>query len=174
MRALRVRHAWLGWLAFAGCAVDPLEPDPTPVDADGDGVTVQAGDCDDHDPLVAAGRPDDAGNLVDENCDGVDGVDGDGAVSTIGGTGAKAATTGLLLINAVDDYRLPNMHSLDARFGRETKIGRSTINIDIDAFNLLNLGTTLGKEYDLALASGNNVLEIMNPRIIRFGVRIGF
>lgn len=90
------------------------------------------------------------------------------------GTGAKAATTGLLLINAVDDYRLPNMHSLDARIGRETKIGRSTINIDIDAFNLLNLGTTLGKEYDLALASGNNVLEIMNPRIIRFGVRIGF
>ena len=45
---------------------------------------------------------------------------------------------------------------------------------DVDAFNLLNLATTLGKEYDLNLSTGGNIIEIMNPRIVRFGVRIGF
>jgi len=90
------------------------------------------------------------------------------------GSGAKAGVTGLLLVGGVGDYRLPSMHSLDMRIGKETKIGRAMINFDIDAFNLLNLGTTLGKEYDLNLASGGNIIEIMNPRIIRFGVRIGF
>lgn len=78
MRALRASPTWLGWLAFAGCAVSPLDPEPKPVDADADGVTVAGGDCDDHDPLVAPGLGDHVGNLVDENCDGVDGVDGDG------------------------------------------------------------------------------------------------
>jgi hypothetical protein len=90
------------------------------------------------------------------------------------GSGAKAGSTGLLLIGGIDDYRLPNMHSLDGRIGKVIKVNRATVNIDVDAFNLLNAGTTLGKEYDLGLASGNSVLEIINPRIIRFGVRIGF
>ncbi|MBP6716735.1 MAG: hypothetical protein KA205_07725, partial [Acidobacteria bacterium] len=90
------------------------------------------------------------------------------------GPGAKAGTTGLLLVGGVEQYRLPNVHSLDARVGKVIKINRATINLDIDAFNLLNVGTILGREYDLGLGTGNNVLEIMNPRIVRFGVRIGF
>ena len=90
------------------------------------------------------------------------------------GSGAKAGVTGLLLVGGVGDYRLPSMHSLDARIGKSQKFGRATVNFDVDAFNLLNLGTTLGKEYDLNLSSGGNIIEIMNPRIIRFGVRIGF
>jgi len=90
------------------------------------------------------------------------------------GSGAKAGVTGLLLVGSVNDYRLPSMHSLDARIGKEAKFGRTTVNFDVDAFNLLNLATTLGKEYDLNLSTGGNIIEIMNPRIVRFGVRIGF
>jgi hypothetical protein len=90
------------------------------------------------------------------------------------GSGAKAGTTGLLVVGNVDDYRLPSVHSLDARIGKELKLRRAMINFDIDAFNLFNLSTVLGKEYDLNLTTGNSVLEIMNPRIIRFGVRVGF
>jgi hypothetical protein len=49
-----------------------------PLDADGDGVSVDAGDCDDTDPSVAPG--------VAETCDGVD-SDCDGAVDEdVGGT----------------------------------------------------------------------------------------
>jgi hypothetical protein len=90
------------------------------------------------------------------------------------GTGAKAGTTGLLLVGGVEQYRLPSMHSLDARLGKQFKVNRATVNFDLDAFNLLNLATTLGREYDLGLSTGNNVLEILNPRVFRLGVRIGF
>ena len=46
--------------------------------------------------------------------------------------------------------------------------------MDVDFFNILNSATTLGKQYD-ASATGatgfDQTLEIMNPRIVRVGVR---
>lgn len=80
----------------------------------------------------------------------------------------------VFVLGGVDWYRLPNIHSLDGRIGKELKVDRMTFNFDIDAFNLLNVGTVLGKQYDLRLATSGQVLEIMNPRIVRFGLRIGF
>ena len=62
----------------------------------------------------------------------------------------------------------------DIRIGKQQKIDKVTANVDVDIFNALNLATTLGKQYDLRLATAGQVLEIMNPRIIRIGVRIGF
>ncbi len=58
-------------------------------DGDGDGFTPLAGDCDDESPLIAPGRNDQVGDAVDQNCDGLDGVDGDGdgfASTASGGT----------------------------------------------------------------------------------------
>lgn len=40
-------------------------------------------------------------------------------------------------------------------FGEVIKINRATINLDIDAFNLLNVGTILGRELDLGLGTGD-------------------
>ncbi|MEO6687888.1 MAG: putative metal-binding motif-containing protein [Dokdonella sp.] len=40
-------------------------------DSDGDGVTLQSGDCNDHNPVVHPGVLEVAGNLVDDNCNGV-------------------------------------------------------------------------------------------------------
>jgi hypothetical protein len=85
-----------------------------------------------------------------------------------------SASKTVLVVGGADWYMLPNVHSLDVRIGKEQKINRATINFDIDAFNVLNLATTLGKQYDLRLSTAGQVLEIMNPRIIRFGVRVGF
>jgi hypothetical protein len=94
--------------------------------------------------------------------------------SSATGSGAKAGVVGTLLVNSVDDYRLPSVHSLDFRLGKQIRADRFTVDVDVDAFNLFNLATTLGKEYDLNLSTGGNIIEIMNPRIIRFGARIGF
>ena len=41
-------------------------------------------------------------------------------------------------------------------------------------FNLFNTSTVLGRDYDLASDGFDQVREIVNPRIIRFGVRVGF
>ena len=56
-------------------------------DADGDGVTVEAGDCDDGNPEVYPGATDWVGDGVDQNCDDLDGVDADadGYASTVSG-----------------------------------------------------------------------------------------
>lgn len=74
-------------LAVAGWACGsrglPTDPAPCPpgavVDADGDGEAAApcGGDCDDADPSRYPGAADAMGDGVDDNCDGVDGVDVD-------------------------------------------------------------------------------------------------
>lgn len=40
-------------------------------DVDGDGVTIASGDCNDHIAAVGPGMPEIAGNLIDDNCNGI-------------------------------------------------------------------------------------------------------
>ena len=47
-------------------------------DSDSDGYTIGEGDCNDQDPHVSPSAPDMFGDSIDQNCDGADGVDGDG------------------------------------------------------------------------------------------------
>ena len=85
-----------------------------------------------------------------------------------------SSSKSVFVLGGIDYYRLPSVHSLDARIGKEMKVNRLTFNFDVDAFNLLNVGTPLGKQYDLRLSTAGQILEIMNPRIVRFGLRVGF
>jgi len=77
----------------------------------------------------------------------------------------------------VDAFRLPAVTSLDGRLEKRFRFGSAQIALDFDMFNLLNAGTVLGRQYDARLtgATGfNEVLEIMNPRIARLGLRFTF
>lgn len=58
-----------------------------PVDADGDGYTSDDGDCDDTNPGINPSSTDIVGDLIDQNCDGIDGtdMDRDGFASEISG-----------------------------------------------------------------------------------------
>lgn len=88
-----------------------------------------------------------------------------------------SGTKPVLAIKDLGANRLPAVTSFDARVGKMLKFGRTTLNIDLDFFNLFNAGTELGRTYDLRLTGVtgfNQVLEIMNPRIMRIGARIGF
>jgi hypothetical protein len=80
----------------------------------------------------------------------------------------------VLVLDDVGDQRLPNVHSLDGRISKNFTARRLNLNLDLDVFNLFNNGTVLGRGYDLRLGNFNQVLEIMNPRIARLGVRVGF
>jgi uncharacterized protein (DUF2141 family) len=80
----------------------------------------------------------------------------------------------LLLVSDVTDFRLPTVTSLDLRVGKEFAFGRTRANFDLDIFNALNAATVLGRQYNLRLTTADNVLEIMNPRILRVGVRFSF
>jgi hypothetical protein len=74
----------------------------------------------------------------------------------------------------IGKYRLPAVHSLDTRVEKTFRIQRTQLTFDFDVFNVLNSGTVLGRIYDVSSSRFNEVAEIMNPRIARFGVRVQF
>jgi hypothetical protein len=83
----------------------------------------------------------------------------------------------VLLVNNVDDFRLPSVTTLDARAEKKFTFVGATVALDFDVFNLFNAGTVLGRQYDVRLTGPTgfgNTLEIMNPRIARLGVRFTF
>jgi hypothetical protein len=80
----------------------------------------------------------------------------------------------ILVVGAVDQEHLPTVTSLDARVGKEFQVNRLRFNVDIDLFNVMNSATILGREYNLQATTANTVREIMNPRILRVGVRFAF
>ena len=80
----------------------------------------------------------------------------------------------LVIPNDVGKYRLPAVKSLDARVEKMFTFDRTKLAFDVDVFNLLNSGTVLGRIYDVSASNFNDVAEIMNPRIVRFGVRLQF
>jgi hypothetical protein len=89
-----------------------------------------------------------------------------------------SANKTILFTDDVSENRLPMVTSLDVRVGKEFSFGvgsyRPRLNVDLDVFNVLNSATVLGREYNQRLTTANRVLEIMNPRILRFGLRLNF
>lgn len=83
----------------------------------------------------------------------------------------------VLITDDVGKLRLPAVSSLDVRLEKAIKIQRASIALDLDVFNVGNAATVLGKQYDLRRTGPtgfNQVLEIMNPRILRLGARLTF
>ena len=80
----------------------------------------------------------------------------------------------VVVIPDVDQYRLPSIHSMDMRISKAFIYKKYTANFDFDIFNLFNTATTLGKQYNVTAGNFNQILEIMNPRIFRIGIRFGF
>jgi hypothetical protein len=89
-------------------------------------------------------------------------------------TDPLAARKSVLLVENVGDERLPAVTSFDARVGKEFAFNRFRFNVDVDVFNVLNSSTVLGRQYDLRVSAADQVLEIMNPRLLRLGVRFNF
>jgi hypothetical protein len=92
-------------------------------------------------------------------------------------TGDPLGRKTVLLVNQVDDFRLSSVTSLDGRVEKRFTFGSTHFALDFDVFNVLNSGTTLGKQYDARLTGPtgfDQTLEIMNPRIARLGARFTF
>ena len=92
-------------------------------------------------------------------------------------TGDPLGLKQVLIVPRVDAFRLDPVTSFDGRIEKRFTFGSSLFALDFDVFNLFNAGTILGKQYDARLtgATGfDQVLEIMNPRIARLGLRFTF
>jgi hypothetical protein len=80
----------------------------------------------------------------------------------------------VLLTQGADQFRLDAVSTFDVRAEKMFAFGKTNVAFTFDVFNLFNNATTLGKQYDARSTSYNSVLEIMNPRIARIGVRFFF
>lgn len=87
---------------------------------------------------------------------------------------AVHAKKNVLVDPNIGDFRLPTLTSFDARLEKAFTINNVNAAFDIDVFNLVNAGTVLGRQYDVQASNFNAITEIMNPRIVRFGVRFNF
>jgi hypothetical protein len=76
-----------------------------------------------------------------------------------------------------DESRLPSVATFDLRGEKTFTFGGRNLALSLDLFNVFNSSTVLGRQYDVTTtgATGyNQPLEIMNPRLLRFGVRFQF
>ena len=75
------------------------------------------------------------------------------------------------------ESRLPGVATLDLRAEKSFLFGGRELALSMDLFNVFNSATVLGRQYDVRLTGPTGfgqVLEIMNPRIARLGVRFLF
>jgi hypothetical protein len=83
------------------------------------------------------------------------------------------STTGqknVLIAPSVDAYRLPALFMVDLRLAREFPVRFGTLTAAVEAFNLLNRGTTLQVVRDFELPNFDRPREIVRPLAIRFGL----
>jgi hypothetical protein len=72
---------------------------------------------------------------------------------------------------------LPGVATFDLRGEKTFTFSGRELALSLDLFNAFNSATVLGRQYDVTTtgATGfNQPLEIMNPRLLRFGVRFQF
>jgi hypothetical protein len=75
---------------------------------------------------------------------------------------------------AVDQFRNPDVYTLDGRVEKEINLSKSKLIVLAEGFNLLNRSDTLQIQSRINTATFNQVREILSPRIMRFGVRFTF
>ena len=79
----------------------------------------------------------------------------------------------VLLVSEVDDLRLDNVWNLDLRLAKNFPLGRSNLNLTADLFNVFNNNVELQRNRVVG-GTFNQLNQNLSPRILRFGVRIGF
>jgi hypothetical protein len=84
--------------------------------------------------------------------------------------------TRTIRVQPIDSNRYPNVSILDFRIDRAFNFGRFGKAVPMfDVFNVLNSGVpTSVRTTNTATAPFQEVTEILNPRVIRFGVRFNF
>jgi hypothetical protein len=85
-----------------------------------------------------------------------------------------APTKDVLVVGDIDDFRLPAVTTVDVRVEKAFRVNDTNLMLDLDVFNLFNANTVLGRQYNILASNFNAVTEIMNPRIVRLGVRFAF
>lgn len=84
-----------------------------------------------------------------------------------------------VLVQDVGRDRMPNPYTLDLRIAKELRVRGAGVELGIDVFNLTDRQTVLQRVTTLvsrgrAVPTRNQIRELQNPRIVRFGARVTF
>ncbi|MBA2305503.1 MAG: TonB-dependent receptor [Acidobacteria bacterium] len=79
----------------------------------------------------------------------------------------------VLLVSEVDDVRLDNVWNLDLRLAKNVNVGRASLNFAADLFNAFNNNVELQRNRVIG-GTFDQLNQNLSPRILRFGVRVGF
>lgn len=112
---------------------------PTIADADGDGVTVEEGDCNDADATIYPEAPEVLDDQIDQDCDGHDAVTCTGDYTYSEATNCGAITGNLLI--ATDTPTIDGLDSLTHIGGHLEVIGNSATSLSLDS--LTHVGGSL-------------------------------
>lgn len=70
------------------------------------------------------------------------------------------------------ETRLHNFYNLDLSLSKDFNLGRSgRLTLQVDAFNVFNLSQTLWRVPQITNPRYNEITDILNPRVIRLGIR---
>ena len=74
----------------------------------------------------------------------------------------------------LDSIRYDDLWNLDLRVARSFMIGRRSTQFIADLFNVMNANTVLVRNRNIDSPSFGRIAQNLSPRILRFGVRVGF
>ncbi len=78
------------------------------------------------------------------------------------------------IASEADTFRYPDVHLLDLRVEKEFRLSDFGVTVGADLFNVLNESYVLQRQSILGLTTGDHVLEVVSPRILRLGVRLSW
>jgi len=92
-----------------------------------------------------------------------------GARAGLSGTATRTA-----LVTNNDEFRNPNVHTLDLRLEKEFNFSEVGVTLGLDCFNVTNEGFVLQRQGRLNVGTTDWVTETLSPRIFRLGARLSF
>jgi hypothetical protein len=78
-------------------------------------------------------------------------------------------------IERLDATRLPNFYNVDLSLTKDFTLGQyGRLTLQVDAFNVFNFDHTLSRYNQVNSGRYDEITKILNPRVIRFGIRYRF
>ena len=74
----------------------------------------------------------------------------------------------------VDTFRFDDLWNVDLRVSKRLAVHRYSVQLVADLFNVLNGNTVLNRQRNLDSANFDRITSNLSPRILRFGMRVGF
>ena len=83
-------------------------------------------------------------------------------------------TLRVLVSPELDTFRFDDVWNLDLRAAKTFQVERLNLQVVADLFNVMNANTELNRQRNVTAGNFGQLTQNLSPRILRFGVRVGF